>query len=56
MVPREGVEPPTLSLGRICSIQLSYRGVCCATRYKLEASSLLYTNTRGGALLESVSE
>lgn len=27
MVPRAGVEPATLSLGRICSIQLSYRGV-----------------------------
>jgi hypothetical protein len=27
MVPRTGVEPTTLSLGRICSIQLSYRGV-----------------------------
>ncbi len=26
MVPRAGVEPATLSLGRICSIQLSYRG------------------------------
>ena len=28
MVPRAGVEPTTLSLGRICSIQLSYRGIC----------------------------
>ena len=27
MVPRTGVEPTTLSLGRICSIQLSYRGM-----------------------------
>jgi hypothetical protein len=27
MVPRAGVEPTTLSLGRICSIQLSYRGM-----------------------------
>ena len=27
MVPRAGVEPTTLSLGRICSIQLSYRGI-----------------------------
>ncbi len=27
MVPRAGVEPTTLSLGRICSIQLSYRGL-----------------------------
>ncbi len=27
MVPRAGVEPATLSLGRIYSIQLSYRGV-----------------------------
>lgn len=26
VVPRAGVEPTTLSLGRICSIQLSYRG------------------------------
>lgn len=28
LVPRAGVEPTTLSLGRICSIQLSYRGMC----------------------------
>ena len=28
VVPRAGVEPTTLSLGRICSIQLSYRGIC----------------------------
>ena len=27
LVPRAGVEPTTLSLGRICSIQLSYRGM-----------------------------
>lgn len=27
LVPRAGVEPATLSLGRICSIQLSYRGI-----------------------------
>lgn len=27
MVPRAGVEPATISLGRIYSIQLSYRGV-----------------------------
>ncbi len=25
-MPRAGIEPATLSLGRICSIQLSYRG------------------------------
>ena len=29
MVPRAGVEPATISLGRIYSIQLSYRGVTC---------------------------
>lgn len=27
MVPREGLEPPTLSLEVSCSIQLSYRGL-----------------------------
>lgn len=28
MVPREGLEPTTSPLGRACSIQLSYRGIC----------------------------
>ena len=28
VVPRAGVEPATFSLGRNCSIQLSYRGAC----------------------------
>lgn len=27
LVPREGLEPPTVSLERSCSIQLSYQGV-----------------------------
>lgn len=27
LVPRAGVEPATISLGRIYSIQLSYRGI-----------------------------
>lgn len=31
MVPRAGVEPATFSLGRNCSIQLSYRGVSAFT-------------------------
>ncbi len=27
VTPQRGVEPPALSLGRICSIQLSYQGI-----------------------------
>ena len=49
MVPREGVEPPTLSLGRICSIQLSYRGVLIIILYALRGylciiSEICYNN------------
>jgi hypothetical protein len=35
LVPRAGVEPATLSLGRICSIQLSYRGRVHLLLYQL---------------------
>ena len=35
MVPREGLEPPTLSLEVSCSVQLSYRGMVRVTRIEL---------------------
>ena len=39
LVPRAGVEPATLSLGRICSIQLSYRGMMIENvRYSFSAT------------------
>jgi hypothetical protein len=43
MVPRAGVEPTTLSLGRICSIQLSYRGIVTIVPYPAVCGTLCYT-------------
>ena len=49
MVPRAGVEPATFSLGRNCSIQLSYRGMVApivgALNYSRLASKLFAKHT-----------
>ena len=39
MVPREGFEPPTLSLEVSCSIQLSYRGLVRVARIELASQA-----------------
>lgn len=48
MVPRAGVEPTTLSLGRICSIQLSYRGIEPSVAYhQLDRAAIITTASLG---------
>ena len=42
LVPRAGVEPATLSLGRICSIQLSYRGMDDVLQLNYQSAPLLF--------------
>jgi hypothetical protein len=46
LVPPTGVEPTTLSLGRICSIQLSYRGIH-ATAVQLDKACDFLTASLG---------
>jgi hypothetical protein len=41
MVPRVGVEPTTLGLEVLCSIQLSYRGIYAAVRICIDYYTMI---------------